>query len=263
MIKLIATDLDGTLLLPGGILPQEIFKIIDSLYARGTIFAVASGRQYESLKRLFAPAADKVLFIAENGALVIYKDKLLFSDFLPKNRLADIFAAIQSERNAYPLLCCADYAYAKDDFAPFLEECTKYYPHFKKINSRTPVQEKNSVCKVAVFDPHGAAENSGKNLAKKLPDLRVIVSGNVWSDISMPETNKGNALLFVQKYFHLQKEECAAFGDYMNDLEMLLVCGQSFVPENGFPVLKERIKNVIPSNAENGVVQKIRELTKI
>lgn len=260
MIKLIASDLDGTLLLPDGSLPEEIFGLIQTLQSRGILFTVASGRQYESLKQLFAPAADNVLFIAENGALIFYKGMRIFGETLPSARLSGVLDIVRQEQNAYPLLCCADYAYVEDDYPPFIAECSKYYPHLKHVERLENAPETDAVCKIAVFDEHGAAANSGRKLPEKLPDFRVIVSGNVWSDISMPETNKGKALLFAQKYFRLKQDECMAFGDYMNDLELLLACGHRFVPENGFPVLKERIGKVIPSNAEKGVIRKIKEI---
>ncbi|MBQ9081507.1 MAG: HAD hydrolase family protein, partial [Clostridia bacterium] len=223
---------------------------------------VASGRQYASVKRLFAPVADKILFIAENGALVFYKDKRLFMENIPADSLAVALEAVRKEDHACPLLCCADYSYAEDDYPPFDAECTKHYPHFKRIQRLEDAPEINSVCKIAVFDDRGSADHAGKSLAAALPSFRVIASGQVWADISMKETNKGRALTFAQSYFGLKREECMAFGDYMNDLELLLACGHAYVPENGLPALKERIGNVIPSNAEKGVIQKIKELLK-
>lgn len=260
MIKFIASDLDGTLLLPNGELPAETFTLIENLHARGVLFCVASGRQYESLKRLFAPVADKIVFIAENGALVFYKGERVFCENLPPDALDAALHIIRQEENVYPLLCCENNAYVENDYAPFYNECKKYYPNFKTLPRLEDCPELDSVCKIAVFDERGAAVHSGKSLPKKLPDLRVIVSGKVWSDVSMPTVNKGNALVFTQKHFSLKKEECAAFGDYMNDLEMLLSCGRAFVTENGYPALKERIASVIPSNAEMGVIGKIKEL---
>ena len=71
-IKLIACDLDGTLLHPGEREPRsEAFKLIDELHRRGIVFMPASGRQYASLRYLFAPVADELAYVCENGALVM------------------------------------------------------------------------------------------------------------------------------------------------------------------------------------------------
>lgn len=64
MIKLVASDLDGTLFLPGGVIPEETFGIIGKLHEKGVIFVPASGRQLPNLKLKFAPVLDKIAIIA-------------------------------------------------------------------------------------------------------------------------------------------------------------------------------------------------------
>lgn len=258
MIRLIASDLDGTLLLPGGVLPEETFPLIEKLHEKGILFCVASGRQYESLLRLFAPVRDKVLFIAENGALVYYRGENLFCTPLPSSAVPDVLRAVRGIEGACPLVCCALGAYAEDTLPSFLSECTRYYPLFRRVE-RLEGQAFCKVCKIAVYNENGSA-SAGDALAALLPDLRVTVSGKVWTDVSLKEVNKGNALSAVLRLFSLKKEECMAFGDYMNDYEMLLVCGQAFVTENGYPPLIEKIGRTVPANTQKGVLQKIREL---
>lgn len=74
-IKLICSDIDGTLLQYGKKeLESEIFEQIRELHRRGILFCPASGRQYTSLRKLFAPVADCCVFLCENGG-VIYKDE--------------------------------------------------------------------------------------------------------------------------------------------------------------------------------------------
>ena len=78
MIKLVASDLDGTLLLNGAqSVEDSMFETIGKLLDRGILFAPASGRQMTSLKRLFAPVAEELVYISENGALVSYKGKTI------------------------------------------------------------------------------------------------------------------------------------------------------------------------------------------
>ena len=78
MIKLVASDLDGTLLLNGAqSVEDSMFETIGRLLDRGILFAPASGRQMTSLKRLFAPVAEELVYISENGALVSYKGKTI------------------------------------------------------------------------------------------------------------------------------------------------------------------------------------------
>ena len=71
MTRLIACDIDGTLLLNGAVeIPGEIFRQIDRLEGKGILFCPASGRQYSSLRKLFAPVADRVPYLCENGAVI-------------------------------------------------------------------------------------------------------------------------------------------------------------------------------------------------
>ena len=73
-IKMICSDLDGTLLQYGRKeLEPEVFPLIEALADRGILFCPASGRQYTSEKKLFAPIADRCAFLCENGG-VLYKD---------------------------------------------------------------------------------------------------------------------------------------------------------------------------------------------
>ena len=83
-IKFIACDLDGTLLDPQGNLPQGIFETIGKLHEQGILFCPASGRQLTALKKMFAPVADKILILAENGAIVAERDKVLLLESLPQ-----------------------------------------------------------------------------------------------------------------------------------------------------------------------------------
>ena len=67
-IKLICSDIDGTLLQYGKKeLEDEIFEQIRELHRRGILFCPASGRQYTSLRKLFAPVADCCVFLCENA----------------------------------------------------------------------------------------------------------------------------------------------------------------------------------------------------
>ena len=75
MIKMVASDLDGTLLLnKAQSLPEEIFPLIRKLKEMGILFVAASGRQYPNMKRMFAPVASEIAYISENGARLSLPD---------------------------------------------------------------------------------------------------------------------------------------------------------------------------------------------
>lgn len=81
MLKLIASDIDGTLLQNGEKeLSGQAVNQVKQLKEMGILFAAASGRQYATLRRLFEPVKDDIAYICENGAMVMYNGKILHKD---------------------------------------------------------------------------------------------------------------------------------------------------------------------------------------
>ncbi len=262
MIKLFATDLDGTLLDDEKKLPEEVFPLILKLHERGILFAPASGRQYANLKELFLPVWDKLLFICENGALVKYREETLRLDPVPDELIPHALAEVRAIPGLYPILCGADRAYIESGEEPFCSYARFAYTDCERVDALERVVGKEKICKIAVYDELPASEHCLRLLPARLPALRTAISGFDWCDISAPTADKGRAIDFIRAYFGLRREECAAFGDHMNDYEMLLSCGFSYVTANAYPPLKSYFPNVIPSNNEKGVLQKIGELTE-
>ena len=260
MIKLIASDLDGTLLPPTKVLPEETFPLIEKLAELGVVFAPASGRQLPNLKKLFAPVLDKIAIIAENGGLVYYKGHIIFSDPTPADGVRRALEAVRAVDGLYPVISCADCAYIEDDYPRFVEIFKKSYSSFETVKNLDDIVNTKSAIKVSVWDNELAAEHGGKILPPKLEGLRTMVSGRDWLDVSAAQADKGRALEALMRYIGVKREECAAFGDHMNDKEMLEKCGHPYVTANAFPALKACIGEEIPSNAEFGVIKKIKEL---
>lgn len=260
MLKFIATDLDGTLLDEEHRLPEEIFPIIRETTRRGILFCPASGRQYANLQALFAPVKDDVIFMAENGALVRYRGETLYLNPIPEELIRDALDAIRAIPALFPMLCGSENAYIEDATEPFYG-CAKFsYTNCVKVGSLNEVIGREKICKIAVYDALGSANNCIKRLPAKIPLLRTILSGADWCDVSAINANKGDAMRFIKKRFALKKSECAAFGDHMNDYEMLLECGSAYVTENAYPPLKKLIPNVVPSNGEGGVLLTLKKI---
>ena len=152
-------------------------------------------------------------------------------------------------------------AYYEEGSQPFLEYvAASYISNAQRSLAETARTER--ICKIAVYDGKGPENNGMKALPAALPDLRVIQSGGNWLDISARDTDKGNALRFLLKKLDVAREECAAFGDHMNDYEMLLECGHPYVPANAYPPLLEKIGTVVSSNAENGVLREMERIAE-
>ncbi len=260
MIKLIACDLDGTLLPPTKIMPDETFGLIERFTAGGGVFAPASGRQLPNLKKLFAPVLDKIAIIAENGGLVYYKGEIIFSDPTPADGVLRALNVIRGVDGVYPVLSCADCAYYEDDFPRFVQTLKRSYSSEKKVYNLDVIAKDIPALKISVWDERPAAEHGGIILPPLIHGLRTMISGYDWIDVSREGANKGNALQALMLSLNVSKSECAAFGDHMNDYEMLAASGHPYVTANAYPPLKGRIGEIIPSNADFGVIQKLKEI---
>ncbi len=260
MLKLIACDLDGTLLPPTKIMPEETFPLIEKLYEKGVIFTPASGRQLPNLKKLFEPVLGKIAIIAENGGLVWHEGKIIFSDPTPADDILRALKIIRTEKGLYPVISCAERAYYEDGYPRFTEVLKRSYSAESKVENLEEIAKCVPALKISVWDDLPAAQHGGVVLPPKIDGLRTMISGYDWLDVSAPQANKGRALSALMAYLGVEREQCAAFGDHMNDYEMLSASGKAYVTANAYPPLKERIGEVIPSNAEFGVITKLKQL---
>ena len=239
MIKLIACDLDGTLLPPTKIMPEETFGLIEKFSAQGGVFAPASGRQLPNLKKLFAPVLDKIAIIAENGGIVYYRGEIIFTDPTPADGVLRALKIIRGVDGLYPVLSCADCAYYEDGFPRFVETLKRSYSSERKVENLDEIAKSETAFKISVWDSVPAAQHGGIILPPLIKGLRTMISGYDWVDVSREGANKGNALNALMKHLGVNKEECAAFGDHMNDYEMLAASGHPYVTANAYPPLKE------------------------
>ena len=260
MIKLIVSDLDGTLLPPTKIMPEETFPLIEKFTAQGGTFAPASGRQLPNLKKLFAPVVDKIAIIAENGGLVWHKGEIIYSNPTAPDDIIRALGVIRSIDGLYPVLSCTDCAYYEDTLPLFVDTVKKSYSSECRVDNLDEVARRATALKISVWDSLPATEHAGLLLPPRIDGLRVMISGFDWVDVSVKDSNKGNALKALMAHLGFKKEQCAAFGDHMNDYEMLCECGHPYVTANAYPLLKQKIGTEIASNRENGVIQKLKEI---
>lgn len=232
MIKLIASDLDGTLLQNGAqTLNEEIFPIIRKLNEKGILFAAASGRQYANMQRLFEPVKDDIAYICENGALVIYKNQILHKTIIDKALGEEILVDIRMKEGCEILLSGMNTSY--------LEPKTNEYAHRMQYivkNNVTIVKDILNVSedylKISVYEREGI-NNSEQYFKDKWGDkVTVVTSGTEWLDMIALGTNKGSAIKILMDKLNLSSAEAMAFGDNYNDIEMLKTVGTGYVITN-------------------------------
>ena len=261
-IKLIFCDMDGTLLDGNSDLPPDFDEVIGEVLRRGAIFAPASGRQYSALVLQMEKYADDFIFISENGTFAARHDQELFSSEMKKTDVLHILKEGNRIPGAYPVLCGKRIAYVGEEFRPYLREMEKYFTQNKIVPDLEATAEEEPLIKIAYCDAEqGDAEHTIYPGLKKLDGpVHVALSSNYWVDIMNPGMNKGFAVQKLQALLGVPQENCAAFGDYLNDLEMLQAVKYSYAMENAHPALFEAAAYRALANTAYGVMQKLREL---
>ncbi|WP_182188148.1 HAD family hydrolase [Pectinatus frisingensis] len=259
MIKWIISDMDGTLLDDNGQLPVNFDDTIIELKKRGIIFSPASGRQYYALTRQFSRYKDDWLFIAENGTMVVHGNELLSYTSLPDNLTAKLIATATSLKGVYVVVCTCSGSYVISENAAFFAEMGKYYTNYKIINDFYSIKDPIIKISICDCDNRNMLDTAHAQLAAYQDKVQLVMATHIWLDIMPKGMNKGIAIQKMQKKLHIKPEECMAFGDFYNDLEMLESVGESYAMENAIPELKAVAKHIAPTNSQGGVIKVIRE----
>ncbi len=235
MIKLVASDIDGTLLLKGKrTLSDRMFSIIKKLSDKGIIFVAASGRQIPNLKRLFAPVAADIAYIAENGAIIEYQDKIIFKKPIDREVGIEILKDIRLRDNCEILLSGENVSYLEPKDISYEEHMRNFVKNnVMVVDDITKVEE--DFLKISVYEKD-SVDNCSDYFKKMWSDkVTVVTSGYKWLDMIHKDVNKGCAMKFLMDYIQINYDECMAFGDNYNDLEMLDVVKYSYAMRSAQP----------------------------
>lgn len=258
MIKLIATDMDGTLLDENSKLPKDFFSTLDELNNRNIKFVVASGRPYPTLYENFKPYSDNMYFICDNGAYIVEPNKGPIVDVIDKSIVNKVVQAASDLENTTLVLCGIKDTYYLGGSHEVEKELSKYYISRKIVSNLIDIDD--DIFKIALCDFNGSKDNSYKVLNPLFGEShKVVVSGSIWLDINNKETNKGAALRKIQNDYNISYEETMVFGDFYNDVEMLKEAYYSFVMENANDDMKKYGNFIAKGNTENGVIEAIKD----
>jgi len=260
-IRLVVADLDGTLLNEHGAVPSSFWPVLDWMRERRITFAPASGRQYATLHRIFHGLDDGLSYVAENGNLVIHQGRTVAThgiDLEASRRVIEIVREAAGGRNLGLVVCGLDSAYVERDDEAFLAEARKYYVRLEVVKDLSLVTDR--VLKLAVFDFDGAQDLAAGPLAALARTHQVVVSGQHWVDVMARGVDKGGAVRQLQQAVGATPAQTVAFGDYLNDLQMLEAADWSFAVANAHPDVAARVRWLAPANTDDGVVAVLRRL---
>lgn len=262
MIKLIASDIDGTLIKDSTPdLYPEMVKAIKSLIGQGVVFCAASGRQYDSIKNVFRLVDEDIVFIAENGAQIRYQGKDISITPMNRQYAEEIIKQLREYgRNCDILVSTPDGSLLESRNKEFIDLITYGYRN-KFTLVRDVLEEDVQIIKVSVYQKESIRELGEGVLIPCWKDkVKACMSGEEWVDFMDASVDKGHALAFVQEYFHIKREETMAFGDNHNDIGMMRAAGESYAVETARTEVKNAAKYICPSYLEKGVYQVVKGL---
>lgn len=223
-MKLIVSDLDGTILRKGEkSLNKNIIKTIENIVEKN-VFAVASGRSYIELRRIFGNLADKIYFIASDGALVVYRGETLYEKPIPQNALD---GAEYTAHGKY-------ITYVKSNRRMFIRKAMEQYNnHVLQIESDDEPEE--NIYKISDF------------AKTEKPHLEKVYSDNDMFEYVAEGVNKGEALKALSERLGITADNCFVFGDNTNDIEMFLYTKNSYAVITAKPSVKKCAEHIAES----------------
>ncbi|HLV63617.1 HAD family hydrolase [Galbibacter sp.] len=258
-VKLVVTDMDGTLLNDQGEVSKQFYSLFEQLKAHNIHFAAASGRQYYSIANKLSPIVDDITIIAENGGIARRGQKELLVTQMHKEKVFELIHLLRTVKDSYIVLCGKKSSYVETTNETFINLFNEYYARYERVEDLTAVEDDEFV-KIAIYH-FESSETFIYPAVKHLEDkLQVKVSGPNWVDISHPNAHKGHALRLLQEKLGYTPEQTMVFGDYNNDLEMLGLATFSYAMENAHPEVKKVANYSTKSNEENGVEYILEQL---
>lgn len=286
MIKLIASDMDGTLLNDDHMISEENLKAIRKAQEMGRHFTIVTGRDYGAVKSYLEECNLKCECILSNGAE--YRDvngNVIESVYMNKDSVKIVFDILNDARLCIQLMTNkGSYVTNKESdkkaiidrfklFNPKMneEEVIEFVEKFhtergmKYIDDVYEILESNvEVLKIVTFDnDEKLIANLKEKLKENTSDLAVASTFSNDIEISDIEAQKGLILAKTIKKMGIDKSEVIVLGDSFNDYSMFTEFENSYAMENAIPEIKEIAKYITDTNNNDGVAKAIYKSLEI
>ncbi len=259
LIRLIASDMDGTLLDEHSEVPPETYDLIFALREKGVHFAASSGRRFDRLCQFFAPVRDKMDFVAANGAQVYVDGELVDREVFSHLGIRRLAKTVGKFESLHMALFDDEKSFLLDDEDKFVREIDKDLPNAERI-WYLPGPDV-SILKISIYCEDGHVMDYAYALSRELGDEFLFApSGTHWIDALQRGVNKATGIEQVMAHHGITRDEVMAFGDSMNDYEIIRFVGTGCAMANGRPALKAVANRVIGYNYDQAVQGEMRKL---
>ena len=263
-IRVIATDMDGTLLDPKGQLDlPRLEKILDKLDQCDIRFVIATGNEVHRMRQLLGHLAERVVLVVANGARIFENNELIQAQTWDDAMVDKALAHFKGRE-------CQDQFVVTAMNGGFVKKGTVFTELDKFM---TPEMIEKLYQRMQFVDEFDSSLFGGvlkmsmvvgeerlDSVLQEINDLfdghvRAVSSGYGCIDILQDGIHKAWGLVELLKRWNLKPEQIMAFGDSENDIEMLELAGISFAMENAEEAVKEIATKVAPANSQAGVYQ--------
>lgn len=263
-IRVIATDMDGTLLDPKGQLDlPRLEKILDKLDQCDIRFVIATGNEVHRMRQLLGHLAERVVLVVANGARIFENNELIQAQTWDDAMVDRALAHFKGRE-------CQDQFVVTAMNGGFVKEGTVFTELDKFMTPEMIEKLYQRMNFVDEFDPNlfggvlkmsmVVGEERLDSVLQEINDLfdghvRAVSSGYGCIDILQDGIHKAWGLVELLKRWNLKPEQIMAFGDSENDIEMLELAGISYAMENAEEAVKRVATKVAPANSQAGVYQ--------
>ncbi len=266
MVRLIATDLDGTLIPAGKPIPPDVLEALRQALAQGVPVVPASGRSLAAIPEEILSLPGLRYVISSNGAMIqdVQERKLLRQVLMAAPEAAKLLRMLVEE-GVYSCVYCGNRIYNWQWLPEYL---ARYFPGRMPIFRQNPREDLAAFLEeqgfgvekifIAVHDPD--KRRRIRDQIRHWPQVQITSSSDWNLEINRLGADKGSALAWLAARLGVPQEETAALGDNENDRSMLAFAGRSAAPESAEPEIRALAGETFPPCQEGGAAQWIRKL---
>ena len=287
MYKLIAIDLDGTLLNSYGEISEKNKEAINNAKQKGIEVIIASGRHKLSVKSFASQIGSENYSICGNGAILydMANDKILYNKFISKKKILEIIKICEENNIYYNVYTETEILTRTIQYSALFykqeneRKNSKYQTNIKVVDDvykYVKEDKNNNYIKVTIYDDNIQIFNQILKKLRKIWGIDVLDVGHMsrkmvkidnedveikyyYTEITKKNVNKWNAIKVLIKKLGIKPSEVVAFGDNVNDKEMLEKAGLGVVMENSADYIKKYADKVTTENNSDGVAEAIEK----
>ncbi|MDO4604808.1 MAG: Cof-type HAD-IIB family hydrolase [Helcococcus sp.] len=265
MLKLIAIDLDGTLLDDNKKLQNDNIRALEELHNRGVEIVIATGRSYSSAIPYVKQIKEGIIefLICNNGTSVynLIKDEVLVDDCLNSSQVKEILDLADKLENMKIHFLGRDiiYVYSNPVGKYVIEDAYISFLDIKFMSKEELI--KSHITKALITTDKEYIKEVFSSIPKEyFEKYNIVNSAENLIEILNKNADKGHALKAIMDDLNIDKKEVIAIGDQGNDIGMFEVAGKSYAMEASSDFIKSKATHIGPSNNNNGVSKIISEI---